>query len=42
MRKKVNKYGNRTYTVKELQELLPKLEGDRTAAQASLDRKSVV
>ena len=34
MRKKVNKYGNRTYTVKELQELLPKLEGDRTAAQA--------
>lgn len=34
MRKKVNKYGNRTYTVQELQELLPKLEGDRTAAQA--------
>ena len=34
MRKKVNKYGNRTYTVQELQELLPKLEGDRTTAQA--------
>lgn len=30
MRKKVNKNGNRTYTVKELQGLLPKLEGDRS------------
>lgn len=32
MRKKVNKNGNRTYTVKELQGLLPKLEGDRSKA----------
>ena len=32
MRKKVNKFGNRTYTVKELQGLLPKLEGDRSKA----------
>lgn len=32
MRKKVNKFGNRTYTVKELQELLPKLEGERSKA----------
>lgn len=32
MRKKVNKNGNRTYTVQELQELLSKLEGDRSKA----------
>lgn len=32
MRKKVNKFGNRTYTVKELQGLLPKFEGDRSKA----------
>lgn len=32
MRKKVNKNGNRTYTVKELHDLLPKLEGDRSKA----------
>lgn len=32
MRKKLNKFGNRTYTVKELQGLLPKLEGDRSKA----------
>ena len=32
MRKKANKNGNRTYTVKELQGLLPKLEGERSKA----------
>lgn len=32
MRKKANKFGNRTYTVKELQELLPMLEGERSKA----------
>ena len=32
MRKKVNKFGNRTYSVEEIQGLLPKLEGDRTTA----------
>jgi len=33
MRKKVNRFGNRTFTVKELQDLLPKIEGlDREQA----------
>ena len=34
MRKKLNRFGNRTYTVKELTDLLPKLEGDRSKAIA--------
>ena len=34
MRKKLNRFGNRTYTVKELTDLLPKLEGERTKAIA--------
>lgn len=32
MRKKVNRLGNKTLSVKELQALLPRLEGDRTEA----------
>lgn len=32
MRKKYNRFGNRTLSVKELQELLPKLEGERSPA----------
>ena len=33
MRKKVNRFGKRTLTVKELQDVLPKLEGDRHDAE---------
>lgn len=32
MRKKYNRFGNKTLSVKELQELLPKLEGERSPA----------